>query len=713
MFEEVPLGIAVENLDGHLLLVNPALCAMLGYNRDELERMTCSEFAHPADSSDDWALFKKLRSGEINRYSVEKRYIRKDGTPLWGRLNVSLVSSGNGGSVRVLALVEDITAHKEAEQVRSKHVAVVDSSADAIVSTTLDGVITDWNATAVRLLGYSQVEALGKHIRMIVPSELQGEDAAILHRLELGDRVEHHETVRMGKDGRRLTVSLSASSVQDSAGAIVGLSQVMRDVSESKNLSKALRESEERFRKVFREAGVGMAICSLEGRFFSANNALCMLLGYSENELIGKTLQSVVQAADWRSWLRWLEEGTGFHGVERRLLCKNGRTLTAETSAALIRDSDGKPLYFICEAVDVTERKNAEDAARQRERDLVEAQRLAGVGSWQWDSHTDRLSCSRELRRIAGLDPSNPMQRYQDLSRIFNAHTWEEVQRATDEALRSGTPYELEGEIVRPDGTTRWVVMRSELQRSSSGKTVLVRGTVQDITERKRAECELADLSARFVAAQEEERSHFARELHDDVSQRLALIVVTLDKFRGAPPASGEEIRGVFDDLFERMADVSSEIHRLSHRLHPSTLRLGLVPALRGLCMSIERQDKLSIATAWLDVPDSLPKDVSLCLYRVAQEALNNVIKHSGVKQARLELVGLPGRLTLRVVDLGKGFGAGAEVQTGLGLLSMRERLRLVGGTLTVHSQASHGTEVLAEVPIAENTVQFTDSPGT
>lgn len=716
LFEEAPIGIAVEDLDGNLLLVNPALCAILGYDRDELQRMSCAQFAHPEDSGDDWALFQKLRAGIIQRYSVEKRYIRGDGTPIWGRLNVCLLKHSREESPRVLALLEDITAHKQAQETRSKYGAVAECSDDAVISARLDGIITDWSAGALRLFGYTEIEAVGQPLTVIVPPELQDDNAKLLERLRAGEHIEHHETVLVAQDGRKLIVSLSLSPVRDSAGAVVGLSEVARDMGERKRSERSLRESEERFRRIFREAGVGMAIFSLDGRFLSANNALCELLGHSENELLGKTVQSVTHPADWPALSKQLSqtvnEGIRFKRMEKRCLHKSGRVLTTETVASLVRDTDGKPLYFIGQAIDITERKKTEEALRQREQDLVEAQRVASVGSWQWNPHTDEVSHSHEFRRITGSDPNAPALRYRDLARMLTAETRGQLQHAVENTLSDGTPYELEGEVVRPDGTTRWVTMRGEPHRDPTGGIVLLRGTMQDITDRKRAEKELADLSARFVSAQEEERSHLARELHDDVSQRLALIVVTLDRLRENPPGSPAEIRTALDDLFERIADVSSDIHRLSHRLHPATLSLGLAPGLRSLSMSMERQHGLEIVMVFLDLPDSIPRDVSLCLYRVAQEALNNVVKHSGVKQARLELVGSAGNLVLRVIDSGRGFDSSANTESGLGLLSMRERLRLVGGSFAIHSQPAQGTQLVVTVPLGQSALRFPAAAG-
>ena len=224
-----------------------------------------------------------------------------------------------------------------------------------------------------------------------------------------------------------------------------------------------------------------------------------------------------------------------------------------------------------------------------------------------------------------------------------------------------------------------------------------------DITERKLAEEALSNVNQRLIEAQEVERTRIARELHDDFSQRLALQGISLAQLWKKMPASEVEERARVHDLWTRNQDISSDIHSLSHQLHSSKLEYsGLVPALRGLCEEMSSNAKIQVEFTECGVSFEIPKAVALCLFRIAQEALNNVAKHSQAKRARAELLGEDNEIRLRIVDAGVGFDpASRNANAGIGLVSMRERLRLVGGRLSVQSAPMNGTEILAEVPLS------------
>ena len=212
----------------------------------------------------------------------------------------------------------------------------------------------------------------------------------------------------------------------------------------------------------------------------------------------------------------------------------------------------------------------------------------------------------------------------------------------------------------------------------------------------------LLELSARLIGALEEERSRIARELHDDFSQRLALLSVDLERFRDQLPDSSENLSQCLETPLQRTKELSSDLHRLSHQLHPSALeQLGLVAAIKTYCEELSGQHEMHIELAHHEVPTQLPKDVALCLYRIVQEALRNVIKHSGAQTARVELSGTAEELALQISDTGTGFDSGSvQARRGLGLLSMRERLRLVGGKISVERLEPNGTRIEVRVPI-------------
>src|ERR1700746_1069342 len=246
VFNASRIGVAVENLEGQPLFVNPSFCSFLGFSEEELRNKHSVDFSPREDAEKDWALFQQLRAGSIDHYQLEKRYFRRDGSLVWGSLSISLLKSSP--SPLVLAMVEDITDKKKAEEARFRHAAVIESSDDAIASGTLDGIIVSWNTGAQHLYGYTEGEAVGKPISMLVPPELADEENKILETLKSGDRIEHFETVRVTKTGKRINVSLTISPIKDSTGRTVGISGIARDITERKRAGQALLSSEQRFR---------------------------------------------------------------------------------------------------------------------------------------------------------------------------------------------------------------------------------------------------------------------------------------------------------------------------------------------------------------------------------------------------------------------------------------------------------------------------------
>ncbi len=216
------------------------------------------------------------------------------------------------------------------------------------------------------------------------------------------------------------------------------------------------------------------------------------------------------------------------------------------------------------------------------------------------------------------------------------------------------------------------------------------------------ANATLHDLSGRLIHAQEEERSRIARDLHDDVCQQLALMAIEMEDLGLRPPSSGSEVSARCRELWAKTREISTVLHRLSHQLHPSKLdHLGLDAAVRSLCNDITRLHHVTTTYRSHGLPESLPKTVALFLYRVTQEALQNVVKHSGAREAQVEVSADAGMLSVTISDSGVGFDPHSpENRTGLGMTSMEERVRRIGGTLSICSLPSRGTTITAQVQL-------------
>ena len=573
VFNASPVGIAVDTLEGQPLFVNPALCAMLGFSEEELRCKHCLDFSPPEDAQKDWTLFQQLKAGSIDHYQLEKRYFRKDGSLVWGRLSISLLKSSP--SPLVLAMVEDITDKKKAEDARFRHAAVIESSDDAIASGTLDGIILSWNTGAQKIYGYTEAEALGKPISMLAPPELLDEENKILETLNSGNRIEHFETVRVTKTGKRINVSLTISPIKDSTGRTVGISGIARDITERKLAEAALRESEERFRLV-------------------ANNAPVMI---------------------WMSGL------------------------------------DKKPTYFNQLWLDFT---------GLSETDLLNG--LAGI-----------------------VHPDDYLQCHDVYCRGFDQRQ----------------PFRKECRLRRHDGQFRWILDVGVPRLHKDGSFTGYIGSCIDVTDHKLAEEALTSMNRKLVQAQEQERARIARELHDDLSQRLALFIIDLQQLRKRYLGLPVEISSRIEELEEQAMGMATDVQDLSHELHSSKLEyLGAIGSMKSWCNEFGERQGLQIEFKGHDSQMPLPPEVGLSLFRILQEALHNAAKHSGARRIEVQLREDPGEIHLIVSDLGKGFDVETAMRgRGLGLASMEERLRLVGGALSINSQPKGGTTIHARVP--------------
>jgi len=281
----------------------------------------------------------------------------------------------------------------------------------------------------------------------------------------------------------------------------------------------------------------------------------------------------------------------------------------------------------------------------------------------------------------------------EDLATCLNTYTG-----AFDQRLSFKMQYRLR----RHDGEYRWIFDIGVPRFSGDGSFVGYIGACTDITERKLAEEALSRVGQRLIQAQEEERSRIARELHDDVNQSIALLGIELEELKQNLPVSALALRHGIQAVQDRILHTGKDIRAISHRLHSPKLEyLGIAAAAGSFCRELSEQWKVEISFSHADIPPDVPREISLCLFRVLQEALQNAVKHSGTCQFKAELRGSPHEIHLIVSDAGVGFDPQVAWRgPGLGLVSMRERLQLVKGEISITSQPNCGTTVRAWVPL-------------
>ena len=256
--------------------------------------------------------------------------------------------------------------------------------------------------------------------------------------------------------------------------------------------------------------------------------------------------------------------------------------------------------------------------------------------------------------------------------------------------------------VLTRDGERRVVLLSAGSVVDAEGNLLHSTNVHVDITERKRAEEVLSTVNQRLIEAQEEERTRLARELHDDINQRFALLALKLHSLQQSLPVSVTETLHGIAEASKEAEGLADDIQALSHRLHSSKLEyLGLASAARGFCKELSDRLGMEIEFHFESIPKDLPREISLCLFRVLQEALQNAIKHSGSRHFQVSLSGESSGVELTVRDSGIGFDPeDATRGNGLGLTSIRERLKLVNGELYIDSQSQRGTTILARVPL-------------
>ena len=494
------------------------------------------------------------------------------------------------------------------QHAQPKLAAIVESSDDAIISKDLNGIISSWNTAAERIFGYSAQEAIGQPITIIIPPELHEEEAQILKRLRNGERIEHFETVRVTKAGKRINISLTVSPIKDSSGRVTGASKIARDITESRTIEKELREKQELLRAAFTQTYSFMAILSKDGTIVDANRAALEGTGFTRDEAIGNKL--------WDVWWRSLPEereiaktsvATAHKGLAVREECqyvlRDGTIRFADRTLNPVQNETGETVMIVCSGLDITEH--------------------------------------RQLRSMLE-------ERVHERTRELESKNLELVRQT---------------EVVR-------------------------------------------ELSARLLQIQDEERRRIARELHDSVGQMLAAVSMNMAHVTHEARSLSPDAHKALEDNAGLLEQLSSEIRTISHLLHPPLLdEVGLQSALQWYIDGFSERSKIKVD---LELPDDfgrLPRNLEITLFRVVQECLTNIHRHSGSNTAAIRVSRSQNEVRLEVRDAGKGIPAEAQTSlssgklSGVGLRGMHERLRQMGGHLDVQSNGN-GTLVLATLPI-------------
>jgi PAS domain S-box-containing protein len=584
-----------------------------------------------------------------------------------------------------------------------RYAAVVRAVPDLMFLQTMDGVYLDCHAADPSQFLLPPDQFLGKNMRDVLPPALLREFLPAFGRVADATEpvVVEYDLDLSGKRRR-----FEARLVRCNNDQVLTM---VRDITELAEATAALRESVQRYQLASTAGSVGVWDWHFDTNELYVDPGLKALLGFKDEEITSRP-------EDWGSRVHpddlpvssasvqaCIDGETDVYEVAHRMLHKDGSTRWFLSRGSAIRGADGALRRLVGTKVDITERKRASDQVRLAlEATTTGMLMVSRAGRIVMvNAHVEGLFGYQREELIGALVDRLLPERARDANPETRGFRW-------DGTFSTIEPRELDG--VRKDGTTIPLEVGFSPLHSPEGEFVLC--TVTDNTERRQAERErddltrqLRDLAGRLIAAQEMERTRIARDLHDDISQQLAALSIALSGLRrhAAALSGGANVEAEIVVLQQRTTRLAESVRELSHELHPDAIRhSGLTASLAAYCEGISQPPAFSVTCHAEGNVDAIDQAVVTSLYRIAQEALHNVVKHANARHAKVRLVRTGDSAELTVSDDGSGFDVQIrKTGTGLGLVSITERVRMIGGTLSIVTAANKGTQLRVHVPIA------------
>jgi PAS domain S-box-containing protein len=616
-------------------------------------------------------------------------------------------------SDKLLSVVRNITGRKQAE-IRFKK-AFENNPQPMAIATLSEGRFIDVNQAYEEMSEFTRAELIGHTSLELNTWEVVEARADFIKQLEEHGVVRNVEA-RFRTKGGSLRVLLSSADQIELGGQKCVLF-TLSDITERKQAEEALRESERRFRAVFDNIGIGMSLVNLDGVPIETNQTLQQMLGYTADEMRATTFPKLTHPDDadlGNKLFRMMINGEiDLYRIEKRYFRKDGGLIWANLTVTLVRDDLGRPQFTIGMVEDFSQRRHAEEMLSKSE----ELNRRILESSSDCIMVIDLDGMVRHINSggIKGLGIS-------DLAGFLNkpmVNLWYGAERqAAIEAIAralGGGKGAFSGYCPTLTGISKWWDVVITPITDAGDNVMQLLSISRDITERKCAEEALLVseealresyerieyLAGRLIVAQEEERKYIARELHDDLNQQVAALALGLGKLERQLRNADAPIRNQLEKLEDRVTRLSEQIRRLSHELHSSTLEhVGISAALRLYCAEFAEMQGIPVNLRIEGNIEPLQTDSALCLYRVAQESLRNIVKHSGARAAEIVMTGRSDSIELRITDEGRGFDPDrVKERQGLGLVSIEERVKLLRGSFEVNSKPGMGTELRVIIP--------------
>ncbi|MEO8324398.1 MAG: PAS domain S-box protein [Nitrospirota bacterium] len=729
LFDFTPVGYVTLDGNGRILEANLTLCQLVGVSRQDILRKKFERYVDPDDQPAFYRYLDTLKQSP-GTHPSDFLTLAHSHTPHRVRLEGCLETKENSGmpglfriAVKYVTIQEQIEIAQEEQKVL---MAVVMAGAmDAIVTTDEEQRILLFNQAAEHMFRCSASSALGQSIDRFIPARFRA--AHQRHFQQFGQNLEPfrhmgaaRETFGLRADGEEFPIEASISQVQVKEKGRNLFTVVLRDITERRHAQETLEKEQQFVSNILETAGALLVILDPQWQILRMNRLSEEIFQYSIERVKGKPFwnlwaSSEKEAQGVRQMVESYKVGTLPDSFDSAVVDKDRQLRWIQWNTTASYTKNGEVEYFIATGTDITGRRHTERLLQQNEEQLQAILDHSPVSIWLKDLEGRYLKVNRQFEKNAGLSEKEILGKTD--TQIFPSERASRCDEIDQTILQTGQAYESDEVSDRSEGNFIEHVFKF-LLTTPKGKPYALCGIATDITQRKQAEIilqeasqrlelqqqELRSLAAQLLTAQEEERRRISRDLHDDVNQRLALLSLKLESAQKGL-SDGHPVKSMLQELYGSVADLSDDIRRIAYQYHPSVLDdLGLGPALRSLCEDFEKWEGMSVT---LELPDEARKfsqALGTGLYRVAQESLRNVSKHAQASNVHLDLREYGQGITLSIRDNGRGFDVDERFSKGLGFVSMRERVRLLGGTLLVDSQPGQGTTVRVSIPASTDT---------
>jgi PAS domain S-box-containing protein len=588
-----------------------------------------------------------------------------------------------------------------------------------VVAIGQNGFVALANRKCCELLGYQETEMIGRHWATIFTSRRDRHQATEYFNKLVSGKVQPrdcYETAVPTKGGQKRIVSWHhVSWLRNSSGDAVGLISSFLDITEEKRVSKTLEDQDRLYKLVSENATAGVWTYDLATRKVTyMSPSISQITGFTGEEVTEMGLEQILTPASRTFGLseleRHLAQDREYHGqphswtIELEQHRKDGSTVWVEVRTSVMRDAQGRPTGIFGITRDITERKQAEKTLRESEKryrtffeNSMDATCIIGRNG-------KVLDVNRAALALLGYSRDEMAKR--SLEDIAPGEQRREFQRQIEKV---GFVRNFEMRIRRSDGADLDCVLTFDLRTDDYGNIVGYEGSLRDITEYKRLQRNLRLYVNEVTRAQEDERLRLSLELHDGILQDLLALGLELEQAIRAEKRPDRSRKAQLQHIRDEVKRLAKETRGLSHALRPSVLdQLGLVAAVQTMLRGIEETHGIKTDLQVLGTERRLSGELELAFFRIVQEALNNVKKHSEAQSVRVQIHFSAESVEAVVSDDGKGFESPKQLSDltsvrRLGLVGMEERARMLGGRVYVESKPNAGTSIMVEMPYVKS----------